>query len=136
MAEGEDVPAAAGLADAVIDARLDRLWCAEQQTGINISLHADVLGEPCTGFRHVHSPVEGDDVHTGLGHSLDHAGTAGDIEDERGVGMGLLDQVDHLLLIGSCKNVIVGRAQLAGPGIEHLHHLGAGIDLIAQVTGN
>ena len=50
--------------------------------------------------------------------------------------MGLLDQIHHFLLIRSRKGVVIRRAELAGPGIEHLHHLSAGVDLVAKVLGN
>ena len=50
--------------------------------------------------------------------------------------MGLLNQIHHLLLIRRREAVVIHGAELAGPGIEHLHHLGARIDLVAQVGGN
>ena len=50
--------------------------------------------------------------------------------------MGGLDLVDHPFLVGGRKGVVVGRRELAGPRIKHLHHLGAGIDLVAHVGGD
>ena len=50
--------------------------------------------------------------------------------------MGLFDQVHHLFLIGSGEGVVISRTQLSGPGVEHLHHLGAGINLITEVVGD
>ncbi len=54
----------------------------------------------------------------------------------RSITPGLLDQVDHLFLVRSREDVVVGWAELPCPGVEHLHHLCPGIDLIAQVVGN
>ena len=136
MAEVEDVLPAAGLAHAVINASLNRLRGAEQQAGIDIALNTDVLWQTCQGFGHVHGPIQRNDVNTCVGHPLDHAGTAGDVEDEGGVGVRLLDQIHHLFLIGRSKGVVVRRAQLTSPRIKHLHHLGAGINLITQVIGD
>ena len=136
MAQVEDVAAAAGFAHRVIDAGADGFRGAKQQAGVHIALHAQVVGQARTAIGHVNGPVERDEVHTGAAHALQHPGTAGDVEDHRGVGVGLLDQLHHLALIGSGEGVVIRGAQLTGPGIKHLHHLGAGIDLIAQVGGD
>ena len=50
--------------------------------------------------------------------------------------MGLLDQIHDLLLIRRREGVVVSGAQLTGPGVEHLHHLGTRVDLVAQVVGD
>ena len=50
--------------------------------------------------------------------------------------MRLLDQIHHLFLIGRSEGVVVRRAQLTSPRIKHLHHLGAGINLITQVISD
>ena len=56
----------------VVDPGFDRLGGAEQQTGVDIALHADVFRQASQGFSHVHRPVEGNDVDAGLSHPLDH----------------------------------------------------------------
>ena len=136
MAQVEDVAPTAGFAHRVIDAGADGFRGAEQQAGVHIALHAEVVGQASTAIGHVNGPIERDEVHTGAAHPLQYPGAARDVENHRGVGVGLLDQLHHLALIRSSKRVVVRGAQLTGPGIKHLHHLGAGIDLIAQVGGD
>ena len=50
--------------------------------------------------------------------------------------MGLFDEIHDFLLIRSREGVVVGRAQLACPGVEHLDDLSTGINLVTQVIGD
>ena len=120
----------------VEDAIANQLLRAKQNGRVDVPLHPNAGAEATAGFRHVHGPIDADNIDPRLTHQVKNARAAADVENQRGVGVGLLHLLHHSLLVGQSKGPVVHGAQLAGPGVEELHNLSPTVDLVAHVGGN
>ena len=70
-------------------------------------LHSKLGPNPLDGIPHVHAAVNGNDLHIALGHALQKAPAAADVQDEGQIGVGLLHRVHNLVNVGPSKDIVV-----------------------------
>mmetsp|Transcript_12353 Transcript_12353/g.24513 ORF Transcript_12353/g.24513 Transcript_12353/m.24513 type:complete len:266 (+) Transcript_12353:149-946(+) len=131
-----------GLLDDLLSALPDGVVVGEEEGGVEVALDGRALGaaggslggvEAGPALGHVHRPVEGDHVDAGVGHALKEGSGVLDVHDGGEVGVGLLDLVEDHLLVGGGELVVVLRAQVAGPRVEHLYDLRSRRHLVQRV---
>ena len=135
MAEIEDVarPSAAAVAG-YRRLREQSLARSEQQRRIQIALNAAVVAQIAPRFVERLPPVDADDVAARLGDLGQDCRRADAEMDERDARVG--ERVEDPLRVRQRELAVVGAAECAGPGIEHLERLRSRVDLRAQVVGD
>ncbi|MNQ89873.1 hypothetical protein D3C85_1051950 [compost metagenome] len=103
---------------------------------IHVALQGHLATDTAAGLADVAAPVQTEGVGTSGGHGLQpQAAVLGEQDHRHLAPVMLADQaVDDLLHIGQRELLIGRRRQVAAPGIENLHGLGAGADLSVEVA--
>mmetsp|Transcript_35452 Transcript_35452/g.113260 ORF Transcript_35452/g.113260 Transcript_35452/m.113260 type:complete len:227 (-) Transcript_35452:519-1199(-) len=142
VAEVHDVVLAVGDSEDFLGLGLDGfLWPVPEEGGVEVALDADVIRDDLPGLGEVDGVVDGDDVGPRggeLGEALAFVRVlvGGHVDDDGDLGMLRFDGGDDLLLV-SQGELVEGRVvEVAGPGIEDLDDLGAGVDLVTSVLGD
>mmetsp|Transcript_15569 Transcript_15569/g.26778 ORF Transcript_15569/g.26778 Transcript_15569/m.26778 type:complete len:274 (+) Transcript_15569:197-1018(+) len=136
MTKIHDVPCRTSLFDGFMNPSSDHVVGAEQDGRIHVSLNAHVGTESLPSNCYIHGVVHRNNIHSGLAHSFENAGTAADVKNHRSVRMGSLHLLHNPSLIRSSKGIVILRTKVTGPRVEHLHNLRARIDLVAAVLSD
>ena len=109
--------------------RRDEFGSGRQQEGIEISLNADVFGQPGRRFGKIDSPIDAEDMRAGIDESVPVSmGAFGENDD----GHAVLQGCDDLLHPASACGFKIGVGQDATETIKNLDRIGSGVNLKVQ----
>ena len=131
VAEVEDVALGGGaLGEDAADLAVDDVPAGEQQRRVEVALQRPGPAAAGGGDVQRQPPVDPDDVGAGLAHGAQQLAGADPEVDARQAGVG--QPLQHAGGVREHQLAVVALRERAGPGVEELHGVDAGVDLRAQ----
>ena len=121
------------LLDGVVHLLRDEILAGEERHRVHVALHSLLHTQALARVRHVHRPVQGENVRPGGREALQETARTAAVEDEGEVRVRLLHLVDDALEVREAESLEVSGGELAGPAVEDLHHLRAAVRLVLDV---